>query len=85
MAFKKGTSGNLAGKPKGALNKLTRTVRDKVFDTFNELQEDDNANLLTWAKENPSDFYKIASKLIPVELNANIESNVITVIPPNKK
>lgn len=76
--FEKGNS----GKPKGALNKLTKTVKEKVLDVFNELQDDPTANLLSWAKEEPTEFYKIASKLIPAEVNAKLDGNVIQVIPP---
>ena len=76
--FEKGNS----GKPKGALNKLTKTVKEKVLDVFNELQDDPTANLLSWAKEEPTEFYKIASKLIPAEVNAKLDGNIIQVIPP---
>lgn len=69
-----------AGKPKGAKNKITKTVKERVLDTFNSLQEDNRANLTQWAKENPTEFYKIAAKLIPTEVDATVTANVITVI-----
>jgi hypothetical protein len=40
---------------------------------FDDLQADPKANLLSWGKENPTEFYKIAAKLIPTEVNANVE------------
>lgn len=79
--FEKGN----AGKPKGATNLLTRTVKERVLEVFNELQEDSEANLLSWAKTEPTEFYKIAAKLIPHDINAKIEGKIITVVPPSKR
>ena len=64
---------NNPGKPKGAVNKTTKLVKEVFSDTFNYLQTDaeakqKKADLKSWAKENPTEFYKIASKLIPVQL-----------------
>jgi hypothetical protein len=66
--FQKGNK----GKPKGAVNNLTKSVRESVLFAFNELQKDKEANLLAWAKDSPTEFYKIASKLIPTEINASV-------------
>lgn len=76
-SFKKGDE--KAGRPKGSQNKLTRTVKETVLAAFNELQSDPKANIIDWAKKNPSVFYQIAAKLIPTELNATLESKIITV------
>lgn len=78
MPFEKGKSGNANGRAKGIPNKITKTVKETVLAVFNDLQEDPKANLLSWGKDNPTDFYKIAAKLIPTELNASVE-----VIKPN--
>ena len=79
--FEKGNK----GRPKGAPNKLTATVKDTVLFAFNKLQEHPKANLLDWGRENPSLFYQIAAKLIPTEVNAKFEGKIITVIPPEDK
>jgi hypothetical protein len=84
MAFSKGKA-KTGGRKPGVANKLTTTVKEKVLDVFNELQHDKEANLLTWAKSEPTEFYKIASKLIPTEVSAKVEGKIITVIPPGKK
>ena len=68
MGFEKGNP----GKPKGATNKLTRTVKETVLAAFEELQSDPKANIITWGKSNPRDFYAIAAKLIPTEVSANL-------------
>jgi len=74
MAFKEGDEKPLnSGRKKGVQNKVTRTVKETVLAVFNELQDDPKANLLDWAKKNPSYFYTIASKLIPTEVSAQVE------------
>ena len=66
--FEKGNK----GKPKGANNKLTKSVKEAFEVAFNELQGDKNANLANWAKENTTEFYKLAAKLIPTSVNADL-------------
>lgn len=66
--FEKGNS----GKPKGAKNKLTKSVKEAFEIAFNELQGDKEANLANWAKENTTEFYKLAAKLIPTSVNADL-------------
>lgn len=68
--FEKGNS----GKPKGAKNKLTKSVKEAFEVAFNELQGDSEANLASWAKENTTEFYKLAAKLIPTSINADLTS-----------
>jgi hypothetical protein len=68
--FEKGNK----GKPKGATNKLTKSVKEAFEVAFNELQGDENANLANWAKENTTEFYKLAAKLIPTSVNADLTS-----------
>ncbi len=65
------------GRKKGTPNKLTRTVKETVLGVFNELQQHPTANLLSWAEENPKDFYLVAAKLIPTELNGQTISKII--------
>jgi len=73
------------GKPKGAVNHLTRTVKEAVLIAFNELQEDDENNLLAFAKKNPRDFYAIAAKLIPTDIKAEVKSKILVEIVRNTK
>lgn len=75
MPFKKGDVPNPNGRGKGTENELTKkmkSVKQTIMDAFNELQLDKKANIIAWGKENPRDFYNIASKLIPTEIEARI-------------
>lgn len=65
MAFEKGHKKG-KGRPKGSPNKLTATVKQVFEDAFNKLQEDKLQNILEWGKRNPTEFYKLASKMIPL-------------------
>lgn len=83
MPFEKGQQ-KKGGRVAGTQNKLTKTVKETVLDVFNRLQDDPNHNLESWAKNEPTEFYKIASKLIPSEVNANVEV-IAPVLPPFMK
>lgn len=73
MPFEKGEG----GRPKGAINKSTKLVKDVFAEAFAELQEDETTCLVTWGKENTTEFYKLASKLIPTQLTSDPDSPLI--------
>tara|TARA_R110002020_G_scaffold470161_1_gene695786 strand:- start:2596 stop:2964 length:369 start_codon:yes stop_codon:yes gene_type:complete len=59
-----------AGRPKGALNKVTRHVRDNLTEAFARLGGVDG--MVKWAKEdarNRGEFYRLYAKLLPMEKN----------------
>lgn len=68
------------GKPKGAQNHLTKTVKETVLSVFNDLQADPKANLKAFAKKYPRDFYQIAAKLIPTEINAKLNKVTLEIV-----
>jgi hypothetical protein len=74
MATKDGikTGGRVAGTP----NKLTRTVKETFAQVFSDLQDDEQAKLSVWAKSNPTEFYKLSSKLLPIQLAGDPENPV---------
>lgn len=47
--FEKGHN-KAGGRQVGLVNKLTKTVKERVLEVFNQLQEDSEANLFNWAK-----------------------------------
>jgi hypothetical protein len=71
------------GRPKGAKNKLTITVRDAILSVFNELQDDPRYSLMAWAKKNQKDFYVgVATKLIPVDIQNHLTKDITIRVMP---
>jgi hypothetical protein len=62
MAHGRKTGGRQAGTP----NKITATFKDAVRIVYEDIGG--NAAFAAWARENPGDFYRIASRLIPTEI-----------------
>jgi hypothetical protein len=57
MGFKKGFSGNPAGRPNGAKNKLPRNLVDRVLDISANLEEQGNG-LQECAEQDPKWFFE---------------------------
>ena len=72
MPFKPGQSGNVKGKPKGAVTLITRTVREIVLETFLELQNDPKHNFKAFCKNFPREGMAICAKLIPSDVRAEL-------------
>lgn len=75
MAKPKG-SPKVGGRVAGTPNKFTKTVKEAVQMAFDAMQDDKKANLLSWGKENPTEFYKIAAKLIPTDVKAQVDGEI---------
>ena len=54
-----------AGRPAGSVNKTTATVKALLL-AVNEGMGGEKA-MLRWARENPTEFYKLLGRLIPQE------------------
>lgn len=54
------------GRTKGVPNKITRSAREAFQLAFAAIQEGPS-KLEDWAKANPTEFYKLYARLIPVE------------------
>lgn len=66
----------LGGRKPGQQNHLTKTVKESVLSVFNELQKDPKQSLAAFAKKYPREFYTIASKLIPAEMNQQVSGDI---------
>ena len=66
------------GKPKGAVTKSTKLVKDVFAEVFTALQDGGSADLEIWARQNTTEFYKLASRLIPTQID-EIGKNTITI------
>jgi hypothetical protein len=58
------------GRKPGTPNKTTVAVKEAFRKAFDDLGG--TAALVTWAQENPTQFYQLYSKLIPTEIDATI-------------
>ena len=53
------------GRAKGVPNKVTATAKENLLAVFTRLGG--TAGMADWARENPTEFYKLYGKLIPAE------------------
>jgi len=79
MSLKKGHK-KVGGRVAGTPNKFTQTVKEVFSNVFNELQADSKVNLKAWAKANPTDFYRLSIKLMPLEVAASVDTSVPQLI-----
>jgi len=71
VAFRKGHSGNPAGRKRGSQNVVTRSLKEAMLATFSVLGG--QTHLLGWAKKHPGDFYRIFARMTPPGLPVRIE------------
>lgn len=60
-----------------------QTIKTAFREAFIALQRHPDLNLLEWAMRNPDDFYKIAAKMIPQEIEQSgaVTLQVVTGVP----
>jgi len=72
------------GRQVGTLNKVTAIFKDAVRTVYEDIGG--NEAFAEWAKENPTEFYRIAARLIPTEMASQGTSiNVIVNRCPSKE
>ena len=64
------------GRPKGVKNKITRTVKETVLSVFTDLQKDPKHSLKAFAQRYPRDFYALAGRLIPTEIQGQVDATI---------
>jgi hypothetical protein len=69
MAYGKKTGGRTKGTP----NKLSSTVKANVVAVFDDLNGEDLRHMKEWARENPTQYYNLYAKLLPTEIEAEVE------------
>lgn len=74
MAQGQKTGGRRAGVP----NRVTAAFKDAVRIVYEDIGG--HAAFAAWARENPSEFYKIAARLIPTEVNVSNERGVTVIV-----
>jgi hypothetical protein len=76
--FKKGQSGNPAGRPPGAINMLSRTTKVNVQQCFEDMGG--LPAFVEWAKKNQTRFYQLYVKLLPHEVSGEDGAGVTVII-----
>lgn len=77
MPFEKGKR-KTGGRLPGVSNKFTGAFREAVQIVYNRLGG--HAAFLEWARENRTEYYRIASRLIPGEMQDDNGGNHLTII-----
>jgi hypothetical protein len=82
MPFQKGKK-KTGGRKRGQPNHTTTSIKEAFLEAFTKLGGVDS--LVEWGKENKTDFYKLATKLIPVEVTGKdgadlVQSVEVTII-----
>lgn len=54
------------GRPKGSQNKVSGLAKDNIAKVFEELNGIDG--MVSWALQNQTEFYKMYSKLLPIQV-----------------
>lgn len=62
------------GRPRGAVNKTTASIKGAFVEAFEKMGG--ATALVIWGTENPTEFYRLASKLIPTEVNATVAATL---------
>ncbi len=68
------------GRPKGVANKSTVVMKAAIMSVYEALQAktgNDHGHFLEWAEQNSTEFYKLAAKLIPVQVEGGGEDGAI--------
>ena len=71
------------GRRKGTPNKTGAAIREAMLAVFSELQagaQADNGHFLEWARDHSTDFYKLATKLLPAQVTGEDGAPVVTRI-----
>lgn len=73
--WKKGISGNPNGRPRGVENNNSEfmAMRRAWLDAFLNFQDGGPSSLVEWGRSNPTDFYKLAMRLIPAQAEVSVD------------
>ena len=63
-----------SGRQAGSPNKITTAFKDAVRIVYDDIGG--HPAFAAWARENPTEFYKIAARLIPSEVNVKADSTL---------
>jgi hypothetical protein len=76
MPFERGKP-KTGGRQSGTMNRFTGAFREAVQIVYHRLGG--HAAFLNWARDNPTEYYRIAARLIPGEMQQDGRNNPIQV------
>ena len=77
------------GRARGSLNKTTVVMKEAILSVYADLQAigrgeeregGAHAHYLHWAQENPTEFYKQAARLLPLQVHAEVHNRVAVAV-----
>lgn len=71
------------GRLKGTPNKATASMKAAIQTVYAKLQDGrggDHAHFLKWAEGEPGEFYKLAAKLLPIQLSGDEDNPVRHIV-----
>ena len=101
MGFPAGSTrkGNRVGRTRGVPNKFTQSIRIAFELAFAGMQAhvpkrgEEDFRLVSWAKKNPTDFYKLMARMVPQEISGpgggaiplGFSGSVVLYLPDNHR
>lgn len=70
------------GRKKGTPNKISLTVKQAVIETFSNLGGIEH--MTAWARKQPTEFYRLAGRLIPTEITGQGGGPVLVTSDPQE-
>lgn len=71
------------GRQKGTPNKTTAKIKEAMLSVYADLQAEtgsENGHFRDWARDNSTDFYKMTTRLLPLQVTGEDGSPVVTRI-----
>lgn len=70
------------GRKKGVPNKTSGTMKaaiQSVYDALQKGEKEPHGHFLAWAQDTPTEFYKLASKLLPLQIEVDGEMKITRI------
>lgn len=68
----------VGGRVKGTPNKVSASAKENIVAVFTRLGS--TAAMAKWAKDNQTEFYKLYARLLPVELEGQLNGNLTVLM-----
>jgi hypothetical protein len=86
MPFEKGNQYGKTGRPKGVKNRVNRDIRQVFHEVYDQIGEHiinektgkpltGQEAMIIWARDNPSEFYRLYAKMIPTTAELPIDGH----------